>query len=120
MHLARSGGVVAWAFGEPSPAQGNLLPGFWVDQDAFQFRRMRFPSQADVQGDHHSAYPGGLRLPRERTVTWDGNSALIRVLSVKQLPDNAAARAALMPDGRVLPSRLPDAVQVREFYSRFR
>lgn len=125
VRLARAGGVVTWAFGEPSPPQGALNPGLWIDQDAFQFRRLRFPSQADVQADRHASFPNGLRLPRERTVTWDNRSALIRVLSVKSLPDNAATQALLSPaalsaEGRIAPMKLPEATQVREFYSRFR
>lgn len=119
VRLARSGGVVTWAFGEPSPPTGALLPGLWIDQDAFQFRRLRFPSQAEVQADRHASFAGGLRLPRERTVTWDNNSVTIRVLTVKSLPEGAAAESLLAaPSGTA--GRLPDAAQVREFYSRFR
>jgi hypothetical protein len=133
VRLARAGGVIAWAFGEPSPADGTPMPGLWIDQDEFQLRRMRFPSRAEVQADRHASFAGGLRLPRERTVAWDGNVATIRVLTVKSLPDNAATQALLLPaapgqvsgsafgaDLRASGPRLPEATQVREFYSRFR
>jgi hypothetical protein len=125
VRLARTGGIVAWAFGEPSPQEGPLAAGLWIEQDEFTVRRLRFPTQAEVQLDRHSVFAGGLHLARERTVTWDNNSVLIRVLTVKSLPENAATQALLAPaattaDGHAMTSKLPDATQVREFYSRFR
>ena len=117
VRLGRTSGVVAWIFGDPSPIQPNskLSPAAWIEQDAFLLRRIRYPSEAEVAADHFTSYSTSLRLPRERTVTWGNNSALIRILSVKQvssLPNREASATKA--------TNLPDLAQVKEFYSRFR
>lgn len=125
VQLSRTGGVITYQLGELTPPNVEKLnPGFWIEQDAFNFRRMRFPSQSEVLADKHAQFAGGLHLPRERTVNWDNHSALIRVLSVKLLPKashsffstnyltgRAGANNAL---------KLPASQQITEFYSRFR
>jgi hypothetical protein len=125
VQLSRSGGVITYQFGELTPPNVEKLnPGFWVDQDAFSFRRMRFPSQAEVVADKHAQFAGGLHLPRERTINWDNHSALIRVLSVKILPKSSRAWFSTnYLTGHAGPSqalKLPASQQVTEFYSRFR
>ncbi len=125
VQLSRSGGVITYQFGELTPPNVEKLnPGFWIDQDAFNFRRMRFPSQAEVLADKHAAFVGGLHLPRERTINWDNHSAIVRVLSVKTLPKSS--RAWFSPNyltGHAGPAqalKLPASQQVTEFYARFR
>ncbi len=125
VQLARSGGVITYQFGELTPANVEKpFPGFWVDQDSFNFRKMRFPSQAEVVADKHAQFAGRLHLPRERTISWDNHTALIRVLSVKLLPK--ASRTWFSPNyltGHAGPAqalKLPASLQVTEFYSRFR
>ena len=125
VRLARVGGSIAWAFGEPAPAQGPLPPQLWIEQDRFVIRRVRFPTQAELVAEQDATFAKGLHLPRARTVAWDNNSVSIRLLTVQPLPENANTRAlfssaALAVDGRAVASRLPEAAQVREFYSRFR
>lgn len=116
VRLGRTAGVVTWILGDATPAQASRLnPAAWIEQDAFQLRRLRFPSEAEVSADRFTSYPNSLRLPRERTVTWGNNSVLIRVLSVKQV-SQAPARETSAGKG----THLPDIAQVKEFYSRFR
>lgn len=113
VRLGRTAGVVTWIFGDATPAQAQRLsPAAWIEQDAFQLRRVRFPSEAEVSADRFTSYPNSLRFPRERTVTWGNNSVLIRVLSVKQGATSARETAK--------GTHLPDIAQVKEFYSRFR
>ena len=123
VRLGRSSGVVAWIFGEPTPTEATPMnPEAWVEQDAFILRRLRFPSEAEVEADHHSTYAGALKLPRERTVSWGTNSVFIRVLSVR--PATAAQVASQMNfnslSAGAKSAHLPDQAQVREFYQRFR
>jgi hypothetical protein len=123
VRLGRSSGVIAWIFGEPTPTEATTTnPEAWVEQDAFILRRLRFPSEAEVEADHHSTYAGALKLPRERTVSWGTNSVFIRVLSVK--PATAAQVASQMNPNSLgagaKTAHLPDQAQVREFYQRFR
>jgi hypothetical protein len=124
VRLGRSGGMVAWIFGEPSPMEGaRLNPEAWIEQDAFVLQKLRFPSQAEVVADKFSS-SGNLRLPRERTVTWNNNTVVIHVMSVKPVAVSANINKLLSnaslttEDARA--DRLPDQIVVKEFYSRFR
>lgn len=122
VRLGRIAGVIAYVFGEPTPADSpKALPGVWIEQDAFLLRKLRFPSEAEVTADRHSSQ-AGLRFPRTRTVTWGSNNAEIRVISVKGLAPAAAAaalnQASFQAD--LKSARLPTDEQVKEFYSRFR
>jgi hypothetical protein len=123
VRLGRSSGVVTWIFGEPSPAEGKTNPEAWIEQDAFNVRRLRFPSEAEVAADRFSTYPNALKFPRERTVSWGTNSVTIRVVSIRQIGP-AQIGKLLDPSSFSLskekPARLPDLAQVREFYTRFR
>ena len=115
VRLGRTSGVVTWIFGEATPVSaGKLSPAAWVEQDAFLLRRIRFPSEAEVTADRFASYANNLKLPRERTITWGNNSALIRVLSVRQTSQPPAREPGTKT------THLPDIAQVREFYSRFR
>ncbi|MCM2280224.1 MAG: hypothetical protein NDI61_00100 [Bdellovibrionaceae bacterium] len=121
VRLARTGGVITYAFGPPAAPNGpKVPPGFWVDQDAFQFRRLRLPSAAEVEASNHFYASSGLRIPRDRTISWDANSVSIRVISVKSVSSNPQVKAQLANVGKASPSKLPDHPQVREFYQRFR
>jgi hypothetical protein len=130
VRLGRTGGVVNYVFGEPTPADAKKTnPGVWIEQDAFLLRRLRFPSEAELSSQdffaplNNSSPAGGLRLPRERKITWDNSSVVIRLVSVDSIDPASAANllspASLTPnDARA--ARLPDLAQVKEFYSRFR
>jgi hypothetical protein len=123
VRLGRSNGVVTWVYGEPTPTDASKLnPEAWVEQDAFVIRRLRYPSQAEVSLDNYTTFANTLRIPRDRTVTWDNNTVTIRVLSVKALPDSAAnqVNAGSITATDTKAARLPDQAIVKEFYSRFR
>ena len=124
VRLARTGGVIAYAFGDPTPASSlNPKPGFWVEQDTFLFRRLRFPSQAEVEASKHILASGGLRIPRERMLAWGGNAATIRILQVRSLTENPATKGLLIPASiskMKAPAKLPENDAIKEFYQRFR
>ncbi len=126
VQLARTGGVITYQFGELTPANSEKLnPGFWIDQDAFLFRRIRFPSQSEVIADKHAQFAGGIHLPRERTLNWGNHSVLIRVLSVKVLGAKTpktwfSTNYLTGRSGTANALKLPTSPQVTEFYSRFR
>jgi hypothetical protein len=118
VRLGRSGGVVAWVFGEATPADSTkLYPGAWIEQDMFVVRKVRFPSEAEVVADRHNVYGGSIRFPRVRTLSWGNHSAEIHVLSIKPVSAQQAQLSGT-PDAKA--ANLPDLEQVREFYSRFR
>lgn len=124
VRLGRSNGVITWVFGQVTPANSSkLLPSAWIEQDAFTLRRLRFPSTAEMNANQFALQSGNMMYPRERTVTWNGNTAVIRLTSVKTLTAQQAAAAVnanaiSAADAKAI--QLPDQAGVREFYSRFR
>lgn len=124
VRLGRSGGDVTYIFGEPTAVESNKnLPGVWIEQDAFVLRRIRFPSQAEMTADQYGLQAGSIRFPNQRIVTWNDHTAVIRLISVKSV-DAKTAASVLNPASITAPeakaAKLPDQVQVKEFYSRFR
>ena len=124
VRLGRSGGVVSWIFGEPTPIEGTrLFPEVWISQDSFTLEKIRFPSQAEMTAEKFSS-SGPLHLPRERTISWNNNSVVIRVTSMRPITANANIGKILAPASMSLnelrADRLPDQPAIREFYSRFR
>lgn len=132
VRLGRTGGVVAWVFGEPTPVDNaTAFPGAWIEQDTFLLKKLRLLSQSEMVLSNHTNSGGGLKLARERSIVWKSNdpavteprSATIRVISVKNLPDKSLApqfSTSSISAGELKSARLPDAPIVREFYSRFR
>ncbi len=123
VRLGRYGGVVDYVLGEATPVNASAAsPGVWIDQDAFFLRRLRFASDAEVVASN-PMQANSLKLPRERTVSWDGNSVLIRVISVKSIPSSktgAFLNSNSLTSADAKAARLPEQAQVKEFYTRFR
>jgi hypothetical protein len=124
VRLARFGGVVNYVFGEATnPDASKELPAVWIAQDAFELRKLRFPTQAEVTADQYAVQAGTIRFPSQRVVTWNDHTAIIRLISVKSV-DSKTASGALSPTSitpmEAKAAKLPDQAQVREFYSRFR
>lgn len=119
LRLARSGGVVNWALGEPSPVKGDLKPGVWIEQDAFLVRRVRFESGSEISADGFVAYPRGLMFPRSRSIRWEGQEVSIQVLSVSAI-SKVSSFTLTESRGTELPNALPERELVEAFYSRFR
>ena len=130
VRLARSGGVITWAFGEPTPiGAAREFPGAWVEQDAFHLRKMRLASQVEMTLQNHKRFPGGIHLPQERTITWPNPqdpqaapmSASIRLLTVRSQAEGRVT-SSLQPNsigtGELKAAKLPD--EARDFYLRFR
>lgn len=132
VRLGRSGGVVAWVFGEPTPIDNaTAFPGAWVEQDTFLLKKLRLLSQAEMVLGNHANSGGGLKLARERSIIWKSSdsaiteprSVTIRVTSVKNLPEKSLAPQFLISSispSEIKSARLPEAAIVREFYTRFR
>lgn len=132
VRLGRTGGSVAWVFGEPTPVDAkNAFPGAWIEQDSFLLKKIRHLSQAEMTLSEHSPAGGGLRLARERSIVWRSGDAniteprvvTIKVTSVKNYPDKTLAPQFLpssISAAELRSARLPDAAIVREFYTRFR
>lgn len=122
VRLARTGGVIAWAFGNPSsPTSEQREPGLWIEQDQFVIRKIRYPSLAEMTAEQYSSYPRGLQLPKVRTLQWGAQTVTIRLLSVNGRGPAALSTGALeiTPRWDGLTGQ-PAQKTVEEFYSRFR
>ncbi len=122
VRLSRSGGVINYSFGIPTPPDKfEMNPGFWIEQDQFVVRKFRLSSEVEVSAEHFSAYSRGLIFPRQRTVRWGPNSVNIQTLSV-----SGKGRGAWSGFGQKTVQRLdglnnqPAAPLIEEFYKRFR
>jgi hypothetical protein len=124
IRLSRTGSVVNYAFGIPSPVEGALNPGLWIEQDQFLIRKLRLPSQVEVTADNYNPYPRNLNFPKLRTIRWGQNSVTLRVISVSS--QRSAAPAQFQASSLNANMRLeglngqPARDAVLEFYSRFR
>ncbi len=125
VRLTRTEGSVSYAFGQPSAVeQKELNPGFWVEQDQFIIRKIRFPSQAEVTAENYTPFARGLNLPKLRTIQWNQNTVTIRLLNVSGKV--AKSGQLFQPNTLDVPytiKPLPDAsaqTLIEEFYSRFR
>ncbi|MFS4458806.1 hypothetical protein [Bdellovibrio sp. HCB2-146] len=125
VRYSRTGGVVNYALGTPTPAeQENGNPGIWIEQDQFVVRKFRLPSGVEVTADNYSQYAKGLSYPRSRTIRWGNSTANIRLISASTRP--ASASGLFQPSSLDAPAKW-DGLEgkaakaaVQEFYSRFR
>ena len=130
VRLGRTQGVIAYAFGKPTPADSTqALPGVWFEQDRFFLRKIRFPSLSEVTADEFAEYPKGLWFPTTRTVAWGENRVNIRVLKIASAPSSSDLADRTNPS--FLKTQKADVLRtqvgtsglapiIREFYSRFR
>ena len=120
VRLGRVEGVVTYVFGTPSPADQSK-PGAWIEQDSFLLRKLRFPSNAEVVASHFGSFDSGLKLPKERKITWGDRTATIHVISVKSIPSAQAQKllsSTTLTPNDAREAQLPEIA--KEFYSRFR
>ncbi len=121
VRLSRGGGTITYAIGNPTPANATRPnPGVWIEQDSFLLRRLRYPTRAEVESDNHLFASGGFRIPRDRTVTWETSAATIKVASVKGAQSSVASKLLTTASLQGAKQKLPDALAVQDFYSRFR
>lgn len=127
VRLARSGGVITYAVGTPSPADtSSLTPGLWIDQDQFVVRKVRYPSQVTVNAKDYRSYTHGLMLPKEREVQFDNNTVTVVVNSVSALPNTPQTKARLSAgslnfgENPNLAAVIPNEAVIKSFYSRLR
>jgi hypothetical protein len=124
VRLSRTGGVVNYAYGQPSPVDSAANPGIWIEQDQFLIRKLRLPSQVEVTADNYNPYARSLNFPKTRTVRWGQNTVTIRLIGISAKPGNVASQ--FQPSSLDSPIKLsglenqPAKDVVLDFYSRFR
>nr|BFD61195.1 hypothetical protein CKG001_33020 [Bdellovibrio sp. CKG001]BFD68867.1 hypothetical protein HAGR004_38890 [Bdellovibrio sp. HAGR004] len=125
VRLSRTGGVVNYALGAPTPVEQEAgSPGIWIQQDEFVVRKLRLPSQVEMSANNYNNFARGLSYPRSRTIRWGNNTVTIRLISASARPQTAVALfqpssldTNLKWDGI---ADLPAKDVITEFYKRFR
>ncbi|MCB0411517.1 MAG: hypothetical protein KDD22_03270 [Bdellovibrionales bacterium] len=125
LRLSRTGGVVNYAIGAPTPADSSKsFSGLWIEQDQFVVRKIRLPSQALVVADDYSRYSRQQSLPKEIKVNWDNSQAQILVTQVKSIsntdPRMKMLSAKSLTSSKNIALKMPEVPILREFYQRFR
>ncbi len=70
----------------PTPfGASELYSGLWIEQDAFNVLKVRFPSQASVTAEQYQKFDREFWFPRTRWVEWDQNRAKIEALRISSL-----------------------------------
>jgi hypothetical protein len=126
VRLSRTSGVVNYALGKATPPEAATRdPVVWIEQDQFNIRRLRFPSQAELTADDYNEYGRALYYPKSRTVTWDGKSVTIRTVKVAAIRPTAEQKSRLSASSLRSKKAAPAASGglnpvIKEFYQRFR
>jgi hypothetical protein len=125
VRYSRTGNVVNYAFGSPTPAeQQSNNPGLWIEQDQFVIRKLRLPSGVEVTADNYSQFAKGLSYPRQRTIRWGNQTANIRLISAATRP---VSTVSMLQPSSIDASLKLESLEgkaakgaIVEFYSRFR
>ena len=126
VRLSRSGGVVTYAIGKPTPSnQTDENPGLWIEQDRFHIRKLRTESNATVTASGYSSYPRKMFFPQTRQYSWDNHTVQVLLGDLVPLPSSAQVKALMSP--KVLNENsqnsalsFPEVESIRDFYKRFR
>ncbi|MBL7544729.1 MAG: hypothetical protein JNL11_13010 [Bdellovibrionaceae bacterium] len=122
LRLSRSQGVVNYAIGETSKTA--LTPKIWIEQDFFVIRKIRLPSQAELEFDNYKSYSKGLYYPKQKSIRWNQNKVSINTLSV--VPKSGNLNAQFNPKNLEIQNQSeilyghPLKTLLEEFYTRFR
>jgi hypothetical protein len=120
VRLARSGGVIVYAFGLPTEVGAPPAPAFFIEQDQFVLRKFRLPSEAEVSADHFSTFARGLNFPRARTVRWGDKQVLIQTIHVQPKTERTIPASLEASTSMDVPELGAAKSLVEEFYKRFR
>lgn len=123
VRLGRSGGTITYAFGAaPTENPNKNLPGIWIEQDLFDVRKVRWPSQGELNVEELGSYSRNLVFPKSRNFRWGNQSLQINTLSVVGKPPSPATQNLLnLNASRAnLMEGFPQKDLLVEFYQRFR
>jgi hypothetical protein len=126
MRLSRSGGVLTYAVGTPTPAGASELPGLWIDQDQFVVRKVRYPTTTTVTAKDYKNFAQGLWLPKEREVNFNQHIVEITVNAVNSVTATPQIKTRLSVGGLNfgenpnLAAIIPQEQVIKEFYTRLR
>ena len=122
VRLSRAAGSIAFAVGEPSPAN-SVRPQLWIDQELFEIRKLRLPSTAELTLEDYAIYKQ-IHYPRLKKLSWSNQTVVIKVRKVST--KTSATLASFYPQKLDQPSELNLTSKgdigflIQDFYKRFR
>lgn len=123
VRLSRADGSIAFAIGLPSPL-GTLKSQLWLQQDNFQIRKIRFPSEAEVTFSDFTEVSPKLTYPKTKKIEWSGKTAIIKVKSIAdktKIPiSNFYPQNVETPSELLVSNKNTMGALIEDFYTRFR
>ncbi|MEQ1721535.1 MAG: hypothetical protein ABL930_00035 [Pseudobdellovibrio sp.] len=122
VRLSRAGGSICFAIGDASTDKA-LSPQFWIDQDFFRLKKIRLPSETEIEFADYKEY-GDLNYPMSKQVDWADKSVNIKVTKVSTKTGETIK--SFYPESLDLPSEITlnakgaVGLRIEEFYKRFR
>lgn len=126
LRFSRSNGTLNYAIGTPSPPNDSkLLPGLWIEQDAFVIRRIRLKDQDEVAADDYAPFTNNFSYPKQKTYTSGDSKTIARLLNVRALPasgeqKNYFSAQTNSPQKWKSTEFSGDTKIIQDFYARFR
>ena len=122
VRLSRVDGRIGYAIGKPTETRYH--PQIWIDQEEFMVRKIRLPSETEVELSDFTEVKPGFFIARTQKITWGGVSATIKVMKVTAKPKETLN--AFYPQYLDIPTILSFSEQtamtevITNFYKRFR
>jgi hypothetical protein len=122
VRLSRAGGSICFAIGDASTEKA-LSPQFWIDQDFFVLKKIRFPSEARIEFSDYKEY-GDLYYPMLKQVDWA--NITVKIIVTKISTKTGESIKSFYPERLELPSEISLnakgalGLSIEEFYKRFR
>lgn len=123
VRFSRADGSIAFAIGSASPV-GSLKSQIWFQQDNFQVRKIRFPSESEATFSDFSEVNPKLVYPKTKKIEWSGKTATIKVKSVvdkTKIPiSNFYPQNIDIPSEILVSNKNSTGALIEDFYTRFR
>jgi hypothetical protein len=126
--LDRLKGSLVYVLGAGEAKNTQAPPQLWIEQDSFVIRKVRLGSQIEVEFDNIKNYgkedekgrPAQPKIyqPDLQTIYWKNTTVLVQNTSVQLVP--VAKITPLFKMEKAGVAQLPENVNLKEFYSRFR
>lgn len=126
LRLSRSGGVINYAIGIPTPPnQSEDNPGIWIEQDRFHITKIRNKNSSTVDATQYTRYPRKFWFPKQRTYSWAGGAVPSQIISIRPLPRSNSSALLISPnrlnkEKQAAQLKLPENKLIQTFYQRFR
>ncbi len=122
VRFSRADGRITFAIGDPSGSKLN--PQIWIDQDEFVIRKIRLPSEVEVDLSDIVQVSNDLWIAKSQTINWAGLQVQVKVKNIST--KTGATLANFYPQNFDQPSELSFSSKsvlneaIDQFYKRFR